>query len=237
MYVIALETFAFIFQHQESQETKEQIEIKKNRKLFDLSILKDPVYLVILVSNSAAGISNTNFMILLPAYAVAEGHDTASSALLLSIVSLLDLIGRLGGATLTDLNLMPKYFYFVSGLALSGISLILVPLYTNYLYLATLVALCGLASGLYIGTTSVVMADMLGAERLASSYGIWLFINGLTQLAGPPVCNVAFEKIGSYRPIFLSLGVILICGTALWGLIPFIRKKSLEKTISIDDAA
>ena len=202
--------------------------------LFDLAILKDPLYLVILISNSTSAISNTNFMILLPVYAVSEGFDRDSSALLLSVVSLLDLVGRIGGASLSDINLMPKHYYFVGGLGLSGVALGLLPMGTSYMYLASFCALFGLASGLYIGTTAVVLTDMLGPERLASSYGISLFVNGFMQLVGPPVCNIAYERIGSYKPIFVALGMILICGTSLWSIMPILRRRVNQKAKKIE---
>lgn len=193
-------------------------------------ILKDPIYLLILISNSTSAISNTNFTIMLPTYSVNEGYDKDSSAILLSIVSLLDLVGRISGAALSDADFIPKHYYFVSGLGVSGLALALLPMATSYLQLAGFCALCGLATGIYIGTTAVVFADILGPERLVSSYGISLFVNGILQLVGPPICNVAYELIGSLKPIFLTLGIILVCGTALWAFIlPFLKNKEVSE--------
>uniref|UniRef100_T1GQX5 Major facilitator superfamily (MFS) profile domain-containing protein n=1 Tax=Megaselia scalaris TaxID=36166 RepID=T1GQX5_MEGSC len=81
---------------------------KEKSKFFDLSLLKDPMYLVILISNSTNAISYTNFIILLPAYGISLGFDKSLAAYLISIVSTTDLIGRIGGSALSDLNLMPK---------------------------------------------------------------------------------------------------------------------------------
>ncbi|KAK0159830.1 hypothetical protein PV327_010902 [Microctonus hyperodae] len=195
-------------------------------KFFDFSVLNDPIYLVILISNSTSAISNTNFMILLPSYAISEGFDKNMAALLLSIVSALDLIGRIGGASLSDIDFVPKYYYFVGGLGLSGIALALLPMATTYTMLAFFCALFGLSSGMYIGITTVILADMLGAEKLSSSYGISLFVNGVLQLLGPPICGVIFEQIGSYKPIFLAFGIILILGTALWAAVPIIKRNN-----------
>lgn len=201
---------------------------------FDLSVLRDPIYLVILISNSTSAISNTNFMILLPSYAIAEGFDKNSSALLLSVVSALDLIGRIGGASLSDIDFMPKYYYFVGGLGTSGIALALLPMATSYTMLSFFCGLFGLSSGMYIGITTVILADMLGTEKLSSSYGISLFVNGVLQLVGPPVCGIIFENVLSYKPIFLAFGIILILGTALWAVVPLINrsnKKDIELAI------
>ncbi|XP_033216274.1 monocarboxylate transporter 5-like isoform X2 [Belonocnema kinseyi] len=210
-------------------DPEKQEEIVKKKKFFDLSILKDPIYLVILTSNATSAISNTNFMILLPSYAIAEGFDKNSAALLLSIVSALDLIGRIGGASLSDIDFIPKYYYFVGGLGMSGIALALLPMATSYRMLSFFCGLFGISSGTYIGITTVVLADMLGAERLSSSYGIALFVNGVLQLLGPPIIGVIYEEIGSYKPIFLALGIILILGTSLWAIVPVVKRRKQKE--------
>ena len=63
-------------------------------KYFDLSLLNDPAYLIILISNCTNAISYTNFIILLPVYAMELGFDKDRAAYLLSIVSTFDLIGE-----------------------------------------------------------------------------------------------------------------------------------------------
>ncbi|XP_012280353.1 monocarboxylate transporter 13 [Orussus abietinus] len=202
-----------------------------SNKFFDFGVLRDPIYLVIMISNSTSAISNTNFMILLPSYAISQGFDKNMAALLLSIVSALDLIGRIGGASLSDIDFIPKYYYFVGGLGTSGIALALLPMANSYSMLSFFCALFGLSSGIYIGITTVILADMLGPEKLSSSYGISLFVNGVLQLVGPPVCGTIYEHVGSYKPIFLAFGIILILGTALWAALPIIKrngKKDVE---------
>lgn len=209
-------------------EDSSQSTTSSSLSFFDFSVLTDPIYLVILISNSTSAISNTNFMILLPSYAISEGFDKNRSALLLSIVSAFDLVGRIGGASLSDMDFIPKYYYFVCGLGLSGIALALLPMAVSYTMLSFFCALFGLSSGMYIGITTVILADMLGTEKLSSSYGISLFVNGVLQLMGPPLCGLVYEQVGSYKPIFLALGIILILGTALWAAVPIIKRNKKE---------
>ncbi|XP_015598488.1 monocarboxylate transporter 9 isoform X2 [Cephus cinctus] len=194
-------------------------------KFFDFSLLKDPIYLVILISNSTNAVSYTNFVILLPVYANSLGFDKKMSSLLLSTVSVLDLIGRIGGSALSDVKIIPKHWYFVGGLFVSGISLAILPVATSYVMLSVYCGIFGLASGIYVGITAVIMADMLGPEKLTSSYGISLFVNGIIQLVGPPICGLIFEQIGDYGPIFSILGIILVAGASLWGFVPFIKRR------------
>ncbi|XP_037958314.1 monocarboxylate transporter 13 isoform X2 [Teleopsis dalmanni] len=210
--------------------------IGKRTKFFDLSLLKDPMYLVILISNSTNAIGYTNFIILLPAYGVALGFDKSLAAYLISIVSATDLIGRIGGSALSDLGFIPKTWYFIGGLAVSGISLAVLPLATSYKMVSFWCALFGLASGIYVGITAVIMADMLGTERLTSSYGISLFVNGILQLIGPPLCGLWFEAVHNYNPLFHTLGITLMAGASLWSFMPFIQKQKAKEEFANADA-
>ena len=205
--------------------------VEEKNKYFDLSLLKDPMYLVILISNSTNAIGYTNFIILLPAYASTLGFDKNLAAYLISIVSALDLVGRIGGSALSDTNLIPKTWYFVGGLSISGLALTFLPMATSYSMLSLFCGIFGLASGTYVGITAVIMADMLGTERLTSSYGISLFVNGILQLIGPPICGVIYENLGVYQPLFSALGLTLLGGSALWGFMPIIRRRKLDEQL------
>uniref|UniRef100_A0A6M2E475 Putative monocarboxylate transporter n=1 Tax=Xenopsylla cheopis TaxID=163159 RepID=A0A6M2E475_XENCH len=210
-------------------KSKEKLQEDTKSKFFDVSLLCDPTYLVILISNCTNAISYTNFVILIPSYAITLGFDKELAAWLLSIVSALDLIGRIGGSALSDTELIPKQYYFIGGLAVSGISLALLPIAHDYVLVCVCCGIFGAASGVYVGVTAVIMADMLGTERLTSSYGISLFVNGILQLMGPPLCGLWYERAGTYVPLITTLGFVLIGGATIWGFIPFINRRKKIK--------
>lgn len=198
---------------------------KEPSKYFDIQLLKDPIYLVILISNCTNAISYTNFLILVPSYANECGFDKSLGAYLLSIISALDLVGRIGGSALSDVVSTPKRYFFIFGLLLSGISLAMIPLVDSYSAISVFCSVFGLASGINTGVTALVMTEMLGTERLMSSYGISLFVNGILQLIGPPICGFWFEYTHSYKSLFVTLGFILVGGAALWVFVPIIHRK------------
>ncbi|GBP68684.1 Monocarboxylate transporter 12 [Eumeta japonica] len=199
-------------------------EPKERSKYFDIQLLKDPIYLVILISNCTCAISYTNFIFLVPWYAEECGFDKSLGAYLLSIISALDLVGRIGGSALSDVVSTPKRYFFIAGLLLSGMSLAAIPLVSTYPAISAFCCVFGIASGINVGVTALVMTEMLGTERLMSSYGISLFVNGIVQLVGPPVCGWFYEYIGSYKPLLVALGFILMFGAALWCFVPFIHR-------------
>ncbi|KAJ8704935.1 hypothetical protein PYW08_012255 [Mythimna loreyi] len=215
------------------KRSKEDESKKEPSKYFDINLLKDPIYLVILISNCTSAISYTNFIILVPSYAKECGFDKSLGAYLLSIISALDLVGRIGGSALSDVVLTPKRYFFIFGLLLSGISLSLIPLVKSYSAISAFCSIFGIASGINVGVTALVMTEMLGSERLMSSYGISLFVNGILQLIGPPICGFWFEYTQSYKSLFVTLGFVLIFGAALWGFVPIIhrRRRLAEKRL------
>ncbi|KAL1138848.1 hypothetical protein AAG570_008910 [Ranatra chinensis] len=181
--------------------------------------------IIILISNASNAIGYTNFTILVPSYAISIGFDKSQASYLLSVVAALDLVGRIGGSALSDFLKIDKKIYFVGGLLISGLSLAFLPFFTSYNNVAIFCAIFGLASGTYVGITAVIMVDMLGEELLASSYGISLFINGLLQLAGPPLCGLIYEQINEYGLIFNGLGLSLVIGAGVWGFVPLFKTK------------
>lgn len=195
------------------------------KKYLDFGLFFDPVYLVILISNATSSISYTNFVILLPSYGVYRGVEPNLSSYLISILSLFDLIGRLGASILSDYNFMPKSFYFVGGLLVSGVALIIVPWMNSFGTIAAASALFGLSSGAVIGVTAIVMSDYLGREKLTSTYGISLFANGILQLIGPPLCAVILGDSENFQLLFILLGVVIMGGTCTWAVMPWIQSR------------
>lgn len=225
------ETFASSFSLRSIKSIKgaEQKEVKRP-KLFDITLLAHPIYLIILISNATNAISYTNFLILLPSFAKDLSLSKDQGSYLLSIVSAFDLVGRIGGSALSDITVFPKCWYFVGGLFISGISLTFIPVFTNFWPLASLCSVFGLASGTYVGITAIVMADMLGEERLQSTYGMGLFVNGVLQLIGPPICGQWYELAQSYVTLFTFLGLTLTAGSLIWSFVPCLGKENKNKT-------
>lgn len=199
------------------------------RKYLDFGLFFDPVYLVILISNATSSISYTNFLILLPSYGIYQGVAMAKAPYLISILSFFDLIGRLGAAILSDYGFVPKSTYFVGGLLVSGVGLIVVPWTTSFTGIGVASAVFGLASGAVIGVTAIVMSDYLGREKLTSTYGISLFVNGILQLIGPPVCALILGDSDNFCLLFVLLGVFIILGASPWALMPWVISRRERK--------
>uniref|UniRef100_A0A646QDR5 Monocarboxylate transporter 9 n=1 Tax=Hemiscolopendra marginata TaxID=943146 RepID=A0A646QDR5_9MYRI len=198
-------------------------------KLFDMSLMTNLVFLLITYSFATSGIAYTNLLIVLPAHSLALGIQKAEYAALLSIIAGSDLTGRVGGAWFSDLGLFPRKYFFVVGLLVSGIAMACLPIAVNFNQMAVVCSVFGLSSGVYIGLMAVLLMDHLGSERLASSFGLSLAMNGIVMLAGPPAVGLVRERIGSYVPVLYMMGFILISGAAVWILEPLATRHEMSK--------
>lgn len=46
--------------------------------------------------------------------------------------------------------------------------------------------------GVYVSLTSVVLVDLLGLEKLTSSFGLLLLFQGIATIVGPPLAGKYF---------------------------------------------
>uniref|UniRef100_A0ABD2WU41 Major facilitator superfamily (MFS) profile domain-containing protein n=1 Tax=Trichogramma kaykai TaxID=54128 RepID=A0ABD2WU41_9HYME len=102
---LTLNALSSTFRHKtpekNAKKDAENVAEQNQNKFFDYRLLLDPMYLVILISNSTNAISYTNFVVVLTIYADKYlGFTDAQASLLLTIISAFDLIGRVGGAAL-----------------------------------------------------------------------------------------------------------------------------------------
>lgn len=57
------------------------------------------------------------------------------------------------GSALSDLNLIPKSWFFVGGLTISGFGLTYLPFVEQYSWVCLICSIFGLATGTYVGIT------------------------------------------------------------------------------------
>lgn len=202
--------------------------------LFDLSLIKNTVFLLITYTVVASGIGYTNLLIVLPAYADAYGLEKTQYALLLSIIAGADLVGRIGGATLSDIASFPCKYLYMAGFAVSGLVVMIMPRYTSFEWLAACCAVFGFASGIYIGLMAVLLVNHLGADKLASSFGLSLAVNGVVMMGGPPIIGAIREVIGSYEPVLFILGAVILSGGLILFLEPLASRHEKQK-LSLND--
>merc|ERR1719516_523272 len=87
----------------------------------------------------------------------------------------------------------------------------------------------GVTSAAYVLLTTLVLADLLGAEKFTNSFGLLLLFQGVATFIGPPIVGFMFDTYGSYNQGFILMGgMIALSGIILYP-IPCI-KNILDKS-------
>jgi len=84
--------------------------------------------------------------------------------------------------------------------------------------------LYGVTSAAYVLLTTLVLADLLGADAFTNAFGLLLLFQGVATFIGPPVVGAMFDVYNSYNPGFLVMGLMIAASGAMLYPIPCIKR-------------
>jgi len=99
--------------------------------------------------------------------------------------------------------------------------------YTGQLIYANLY---GVTSAAYVLLTTLVLADLLGADKFTNAFGLLLLFQGIATFIGPPIVGLMFDKSGSYNPGFLTMGLAIALSGLMLYPIPIMKRCLSKKT-------
>ncbi|XP_069103505.1 monocarboxylate transporter 12-like isoform X2 [Argopecten irradians] len=184
---------------------------------FDFSLLKNPVFLLYGISTLLAA---TGFYIpfnFLPVQALDINLSADDGALLISIISISNtvtrvLIGYISHKPFADTVLINSTALFIGGLATCFVSY-----YTTFTMMAAFSVLFGATIAIFITLMTIILTELLGIRRLASSLGFNMIFMGLGSFIGSPIAGALSDRTGDYVITFYFGGITL----GLAGLICF----------------
>ncbi|XP_064078028.1 uncharacterized protein LOC135195618 [Macrobrachium nipponense] len=195
----------------------------------DVSLFKNPLFLMVAMSVFFMATGAPHAIFFLPAYA--ESVDIPSSQVpkMLSISSIVDLVGRLGVGFVSDLGLVRNsYIYFVSGIA-SSMSVLLVPQLNTFASLSAILGLYGFGIGAWFVLIPTILAQHHGAARLASSYGLARLFHGCMNFISPQVNGILVDSTNSFVPCYYFMGFSMVISAFLMLMEPALVNYTNEK--------
>jgi len=108
---------------------------------------------------------------------------------------------------------------FVSFVATNDTTALLSPPWACDVYVGQLIyaSLYGVTSAAYVLLTTLVLADLLGAEKFTNAFGLLLLFQGVATFIGPPIVGFMFDASGSYNSGFILMGsMISLSGLMLY---------------------
>lgn len=80
--------------------------------------------------------------------------------------------------------------------------------------------------GVYVSITSVVLVDLMGLDKLTSSFGLTLLFQGIAAVLGPPIAGWVFDATLNYDLSFYLTGAMI----AISGLMLFPVECLMKRT-------
>jgi MFS family permease len=80
------------------------------------------------------------------------------------------------------------------------------PFLHTFALFVTFATLFGLFIAAYISTTSVILVDLVGIDKLTTSFGLITMFRGTAAVLGPPIAGAVFESTQSFTASFLMAG-------------------------------
>ena len=215
-----------------SFETKSRHIYDTINKYIKLSLVKDPVFLVLTASVMFMAIGVPHCLFFLPSHAKSIGLPDSDASFLLSTSAIFDLAGRLSLGFILDLNLFPKYIGYAVMMFISGVSAILLPSTQTFSQVAICMGFYGLGTGGWFLMVPLLLAENLGVENIASSYGLARLFQSFTNFLGPIIAGVMMDLTGKPDTSFYFMGTSMALGFFVILLLPLAKKKLEDKPMT-----
>ncbi|KAJ3657855.1 hypothetical protein Zmor_009632 [Zophobas morio] len=183
---------------------------------FDLDLLKDPVYVNIMMGLSLAVFAEINFS-LLTAFILAEfGLNTNQIATFMSVLGIADIVFRFLAPYIGDFVKLPSRQMYMVTLFLLMVSRFSLLISNDFVVLLGVALGLGIAKGIRTVYMSLVIPMYVPIEKLASASGLQMMVNGLCILIGGPVIGVIRDVTGSYTLCIIVLNLITFSTIFIW---------------------
>ncbi|XP_065156423.1 monocarboxylate transporter 14 isoform X2 [Atheta coriaria] len=184
-------------------------------QLMDVSLLKNPVFMLIAISNLFGMAGLYVPFVYLVECAKLDGIDKESASFLISIIGITNTFGRIACGYFADFPQVNALFVNNICLVISTIAVALTPFCHSYGAYITMAIFFGLAISGYISLTSIILVDLLGLDKLTNAFGLLILFRGAAAIVGSPLAGALYDSTQSYSvPFFVAGGLFAVSAVA-----------------------
>ncbi|KAL0984251.1 hypothetical protein UPYG_G00139060 [Umbra pygmaea] len=171
-------------------------------------------------------------LIYLVPYATAYGMDPSQSALLLSILGIVNIVARPPGGLLFD---MPCFkgrhvYVFSAALLVNGLSNSICCIDASFSVLLAYVVIYGLSMSVVGSLMFTVLMGVLDMSRFPAALGLLAVMQSVTLLIGPPLAGILVDRTGEYFYVFFLCSAI-VAGSAIFIMLSFCWLDRRDKAV------
>lgn len=183
---------------------------------YGLDILRDGIYVNIMLGMSIAIFAEINFSLLTPFILADRNLTTNQIAITMSVIATADLVFRSIAPYIGEwLRLTPRPMYAISliFLIISRTGLIFTETLTEVIIVA--VGL-GVAKGIRSVYMTLVIPSYVPIKNLHYASAIQMTVNGVIMLSAGPILGVIRDAVGSYTPCIIIINSMSALTITIW---------------------
>ncbi|XP_062533309.1 uncharacterized protein LOC134202295 [Armigeres subalbatus] len=212
--------------HEEKRKSLSQ----KIVTLFDLTLLRDKVYVNMMLGMSIAVFAEINFSLLTPFILNDLGYETEQIASIMSTLAVADLMFRFISPFVGDsLKLTPRIMYMIalSMLILTRFSILIARNYTEMIVVAFFL---GVAKGVRTVYMGLVIPSYIPLKRLPAASSIQMMTNGIILMTIGPLVGLIRDLSGDYSKSILFINGFTIVTLIMWAIeMVYVSRKAARK--------
>ncbi|XP_066994363.2 uncharacterized protein [Anabrus simplex] len=185
-------------------------------KFFDLDLLRDPGYVILMVGMSLAVCAEINFSMFTPLILADYGFSKEQIATVMSVIATADIVFRFLAPYVGDLLKLKAQAMYLIALVMLIISRLALMLFHDYQGALIVAIALGVAKGFRTVYMSVVIPSYVPLERLPSASGLQMVVNSLFTVASIPVIAHVRDSTGSYNMCIGALNCITLITVFMW---------------------
>lgn len=200
--------------------------------MFDLHLLKDIPFVLIVIGLGVSFASELNIIVMmqfiLRDLCLFERSDVATAV---SVQSVADILGRLVIPMLGHFCNAPKKVMYAGALVAASVGRTVLALWpTESILVFMVIALTGLTKGTRAVFQSVIIPQYVSLDKIPAANGINMLFTGSVSLVIGPLIGVVHDQSGSYvNTLYVASALSLAC-VVLWIFeSTFLKKRTAEK--------
>ncbi|KAM7035375.1 monocarboxylate transporter 7 isoform 1-T1 [Acridotheres tristis] len=190
-------------------------------KLLDFSVMRDYSFICYAFFGLFAtlGFFAPSLYIIPLSRSLGIGKD--HSAYILSAMAIAEVFGRIFAGWVLNKKPIRKIYIELICVTLLSVALVAFPFASGFWGLMICSVYFGFMLGTVAGTHIPLLAedDVVGIERMSSAAGVYVFIQSLAGLAGPPLAGVLVDTTKNYSSAFYSCAAGMVLGAVFLALV------------------
>ncbi|KAK2585107.1 hypothetical protein KPH14_008618 [Odynerus spinipes] len=201
---------------EEEEKKKKTTCIGKIKETFDLDLLKDTVYLNVIIGTSLYYVAESNFKLMTPFFLSSIGMTKAEVAFCLSLTAFTDILARLTLPTLFDrLGFKKRSIFWVCSIMV-GIGRSALAERSKGTTLIVIFIIIGFLRGATLVNLNLSVSECCSLKKLPSAFGIFMVSKGIFVVAMSPLIGYIRDYTQSYRICIHVMTTLIIVTFITW---------------------